>query len=91
MDTYDVRTRLFPIVLVVVPIGLFPAWFLGIQQSLRFFSVSSFRSVSQLWLHNWADIWAMSKESEVFRFWSGRLTTRMLRHSDHHLNDITKA
>ena len=30
MDTYDVRTRLFPIVLVVVPIGLlFLAWFLG--------------------------------------------------------------
>ena len=91
-DTYDVRARIIPAVLAVLPIGFlavswFPdvfsafGWPLGIVSSCGLAMLAT-----QLGRHL-----GKKREPELFRLWGGPPTTRILRHRDHHLNAHTKA
>lgn len=91
LDPYSIPARLFPAVIVVLPLGLaFAVWFpedmLGWGAITAFFSTTGLA----LLLAELARRPGQARENELFRSWGGKPTSQLLRHRDETVDVTTK-
>lgn len=96
-DKYDLQARIYPAILVLLPIGIFFfAWMLKIQEVpklhdwLKLGSGSLIGACMLLFLAQMARSHGKTAEAELVKQWDGLPTTIMLRHRDTSLDPVTK-
>lgn len=93
IDTYTIKARLMPAFLVLLPIGLaLAAWFptelfTGWRSAM---TIAGYCGVLVLLSEFGRDL-GKKKEAQLFKLWSGKPTTRMLRHRHSPLDAVTLA
>jgi hypothetical protein len=92
LDSYSLKARAFPVVLVIVPaflmVGYYVTgfeWYVRIPASLIAFTLIAFL-LAQLGRDR-----GKKKEPALFRSWGGKPTTQILRHGSKHVDPNTKA
>lgn len=91
-DHYTRQARLFPALLVMLPVGLavvawFPQRFIGWGLLI---GVATSCGLTALLSQIGRDL-GKSKESKLYQKWGGKPTTRLLRCGDTHIDQLTKA
>jgi hypothetical protein len=91
-DTYSLKARLMPVLLVVFPIGLsVVAWFSGELSGWgTLIGLFTPFGLTPFLAQAGRDL-GKRKEKRLFQMWGGKPTTRLLRHSDNTLNSLTRA
>lgn len=82
-DTYTRRGRLYPALLIALPLGLATlVWFPdGVTGWATFWGLIVWSGGTALIAQIGRD-WGRNKQAQLFRLWGGKPTTRMLRHRD---------
>lgn len=91
-DSYSLKARLMPVLLVVFPAGLsIVAWFSGELSGWgTLIGLFAPFGLTPFLAQAGRDL-GKRKEKLLFQMWGGKPTTRLLRHSDNTLNALTKA
>jgi len=92
--TYSISARLYPVAIVVLPIGLAAlAWFPDEAAALGLLAATGtttiFAALAMLFTQLGRDA-GKSKEQGLWQSWGGKPTTQLLRHRDKHLDVNTK-
>lgn len=91
MDSYSIKARLYPSILVLLPLFITAVIYItDFEKYYHYITAIISLGVFTYLLSQLGRDLGKKKEPELFKFWSGKPSVILLRHSDNHLDWITK-